>query len=70
MSSRKLLFIAGLLGMAGVLLFSGSLYALALGAPHALWPRTPAGGLLLVAGWALVISLGWRPPPAAAWPSG
>jgi uncharacterized membrane protein YgdD (TMEM256/DUF423 family) len=49
--------------MAGVVLFSGSLYALALGAPLALGPLTPLGGLLLVAGWALVITLGWRQPP-------
>lgn len=47
----------------GVVLFSGSLYALALGAPSALWPLTPLGGLLFVAGWALVITLGWRRPP-------
>jgi len=49
----------------GVLLFSGSLYALALGAPvRWLWPVTPAGGLLLLAGWILVIALGWRRPTA------
>jgi len=53
----------------GVLLFSGSLYALSLGAPvRWLWPLTPAGGLLFLAGWMLVIGLGWRRPttgPAA-----
>ena len=47
----------------GVILFSGSLYALALGAPPALGPVTPLGGLLFVAGWALVITMGWRRPP-------
>jgi uncharacterized membrane protein YgdD (TMEM256/DUF423 family) len=47
----------------GVILFSGSLYALALGAPPALGPITPLGGLLLLAGWTLVIAMGWRPPP-------
>ena len=36
---------------AGVILFSGSLYALALGAPAMLGPVTPVGGLFLVAGW-------------------
>lgn len=61
---------AALCWMGGVLFFSGSLYALALGAPHALWPLTPTGGLLLLTGWALVISLGWRQPPAATAPSG
>ena len=34
----------------GVLLFSGSLYAMALGAPHWLGAITPLGGLSLVAG--------------------
>lgn len=36
---------------AGVLLFSGSLYALALGGPVWLGPVTPLGGLLLILGW-------------------
>ena len=35
----------------GILLFSGSLYALALGAPGWLGPVTPLGGLAFVAGW-------------------
>ncbi|HTT57792.1 MAG TPA: DUF423 domain-containing protein [Opitutaceae bacterium] len=49
----------------GVVLFSGSLYALALGAPvRWFWPVTPAGGLLFLAGWLLVIALGLRRPPA------
>lgn len=56
---------AALCWIGGVMLFSGSLYALALGAPRALWPLTPMGGLLLVAGWALVITMGWRQPPAS-----
>ena len=36
---------------AGVALFSGSLYALALGAPSWLGPITPLGGLCFLAGW-------------------
>ncbi len=44
----------------GILLFSGSLYGLALGAPRALGPVTPVGGVLLLAGWALVATAGWR----------
>ena len=56
---------AALCWIGGIVLFSGSLYALALGAPGALWPLTPMGGLLLVAGWALVITLGWRQPPTS-----
>ena len=41
------------LWVAGTLLFSGSLYALALGAPRWLGPVTPLGGAALIAGWAL-----------------
>ncbi len=41
--------------IAGVFLFSGSLYGLALGGPRWLGPVTPIGGLLLVAGWIAVV---------------
>jgi uncharacterized membrane protein YgdD (TMEM256/DUF423 family) len=44
----------------GTLLFSGSLYGLALGAPHVLGPVTPVGGILLLVGWGLVAIHGWR----------
>jgi uncharacterized membrane protein YgdD (TMEM256/DUF423 family) len=37
---------------AGILLFSGSLYALALGAPRAMGAITPVGGIALLLGWA------------------
>jgi uncharacterized membrane protein YgdD (TMEM256/DUF423 family) len=40
----------------GSLLFSGSLYAMALGAPRWLGAVTPLGGLLFMAGWA---ALAW-----------
>ncbi|HEY4302174.1 MAG TPA: DUF423 domain-containing protein [Candidatus Didemnitutus sp.] len=43
--------------LAGVVLFSGSLYGLALGGPKILGPVTPLGGLSLLVGWALVIRL-------------
>lgn len=46
--------------IAGMILFSGSLYGLALGAPHAFGWITPLGGLLLLAGWGLVAIHGWR----------
>jgi len=39
---------------AGVTLFSGSLYVLALGGPRWLGPITPLGGVLLIVGWFLV----------------
>ena len=35
----------------GILIFSGSLYSLALGAPRIVGAITPVGGLLLIAGW-------------------
>ncbi len=38
----------------GVVLFSGSLYWLALGGPRWLGPVTPFGGIALMAGWLLV----------------
>src|SRR5664280_187177 len=46
--------------IAGMILFSGSLYGLALGAPHAFGWITPLGGLLLLAGWGLVAIHGWH----------
>lgn len=42
---------AGWLLLAGIVLFSGSLYALALGAPRALGMVTPVGGLAFILGW-------------------
>jgi len=45
----------------GVVLFSGSLYCLALGAPITLlWPVTPLGGLALLAGWLLLTWAAFR----------
>ncbi len=44
----------------GVLLFSGSLYVLALGGPRWLGPITPVGGTLLIVGWICVIADGLR----------
>jgi uncharacterized membrane protein YgdD (TMEM256/DUF423 family) len=41
--------------LAGILLFSGSLYGLALGGPKFLGPITPLGGIALLVGWALLI---------------
>jgi len=50
---------------AGVGLFSGSLYWLALGGSiKLLWPITPLGGLALLAGWFLLIRAAWRLPEA------
>ncbi len=40
--------------LGGSLLFSGSLYAMALGGPRWLGAVTPIGGLLFLAGWAVL----------------
>ncbi|HVZ66181.1 MAG TPA: DUF423 domain-containing protein [Lacunisphaera sp.] len=50
----------GLCWTLGVLLFSGSLYWLALGGPRFLGPVTPLGGLLFLAGWLLVAWTAFR----------
>jgi len=42
---------AGWLLFIGIVLFSGSLYALALGAPKGLGAVTPLGGLAFIVGW-------------------
>lgn len=47
----RLLGVAGDLLLAGVVLFSGSLYALLCGAPRGLGILTPVGGLCLMVGW-------------------
>jgi uncharacterized membrane protein YgdD (TMEM256/DUF423 family) len=44
----------------GVLLFSGSLYAHALGGPRFLVYLTPVGGVLLIAGWLLLALAAFR----------
>ncbi len=46
--------------LVGVLLFSGSLYVLALGGPRWLGPVTPLGGAALLVGWFLVAFAGRR----------
>jgi uncharacterized membrane protein YgdD (TMEM256/DUF423 family) len=42
--------------LSGVVIFSGSLYAMAVGGPRWLGAATPVGGLLFLAGWA---TLAW-----------
>lgn len=49
--------VAGWLFAAGILLFSGSLYLLALGSPRSLGMVTPVGGLAFILGW-LALALG------------
>ncbi len=50
--ASKALKLAGLAFILGGFLFSGSLYALVLGAPKAVGMITPMGGLSFLVGWA------------------
>jgi uncharacterized membrane protein YgdD (TMEM256/DUF423 family) len=56
----------GWLFLLGSVLFSGSIYGLALEGPKAvLGPVTPLGGLLLIGGWCLFAWSAWRRSAAA-----
>ena len=52
---------AGLI-IAGIVLFSGALYAASLGAPRFIHVLPPFGGLALIAGWILFAVAIWRLP--------
>jgi uncharacterized membrane protein YgdD (TMEM256/DUF423 family) len=52
LGNARLLVMAGWFFIAGTLIFSGSLYALALTGTSALGAITPFGGLALLIGWA------------------
>jgi uncharacterized membrane protein YgdD (TMEM256/DUF423 family) len=60
MGRRRLLHAACVCWIAGVLLFSGSLFAIALGGPRWLGPMTPIGGVSFLAGWLLLALDSWR----------
>ena len=51
---------AGVLFLAGIVLFSGSLYALALTGTRTLGIVTPFGGVAFIAGWACLAWGAWR----------
>jgi uncharacterized membrane protein YgdD (TMEM256/DUF423 family) len=51
---------AGWCFVAGIVLFSGSLYVMTLTNLRPLGAVTPVGGLCLLAGWALVTAAAWR----------
>lgn len=51
---------AGMLMFAGIVVFSGSLYVLALSGVHWLGAITPLGGLAFIAAWALLAWSAWR----------
>lgn len=46
--------------IAGIVLFSGSLYALALSGVKALGAITPLGGLSFIAGWVILLVAVWK----------
>ena len=58
---------APLLFLVGTAVFSGSLYALALGAPRIVGAITPIGGVMFMAGWAVLalgaLGVGAKTPP-------
>lgn len=54
--------IAGWLFLIGILLFSGSLYLLALTGIHRLGMVTPFGGTAFIAGWFCLALAAWRMP--------
>lgn len=58
--TSSLLMAAGWLFLAGTLIFSGSVYGLALGAPRILGAVAPIGGASLLAGWACLGLAAWR----------
>ncbi len=48
--------------LSGALVFAGTLYAMALGAPRWLGGITPIGGLLMILGWILVAAAAIKRP--------
>ena len=54
---------AGWAMLVGILLFSGSLYALALSGVRALGAITPVGGVGFLVGWVLFALAAWRQTP-------
>ncbi|SFN17689.1 Uncharacterized membrane protein YgdD, TMEM256/DUF423 family [Marinobacter pelagius] len=58
--SRRLLGIAAGFYLAGILLFSGSLYLLVFTGYHWLGPVTPLGGVCFMIGWGLLVTAGLR----------
>lgn len=53
---------AGWCMLLGIVLFSGSLYGLTLGGWKWLGPITPVGGLLLLAGWLMLVVAAFNSP--------
>jgi uncharacterized membrane protein YgdD (TMEM256/DUF423 family) len=58
--AETLLTVAGSAFVAGIVMFSGSLYALCLGAGSLIGPVTPLGGVSLVVGWCALAAALWK----------
>ncbi len=52
--------LAGWLMLAGIVIFCGSLYVMALGGPRWFGAITPIGGLAFLAAWAVLALAAWR----------
>jgi uncharacterized membrane protein YgdD (TMEM256/DUF423 family) len=61
---RRWLGLCGWCLAAGLLLFPGGLYLLAMGAPEALARLVPVGGVLFIAGWVALVVAAVVPRPA------
>ncbi len=60
---RSLFFgLAGWLFILGIMIFSGSIYLVSLGAPAAIGEIAPAGGMSFMLGWVLVAAGVWKAP--------
>jgi uncharacterized membrane protein YgdD (TMEM256/DUF423 family) len=57
---RRVFAVAGMLLLVGIVVFSGSLYLLALTGERWLGTVTPLGGLAFLAGWLLMAIGAWR----------
>lgn len=60
LQSQRWLVASGWTMLAGLVVFSGTLYALAAGGPRWLGAITPVGGTALIAAWALMAVAVWR----------
>jgi uncharacterized membrane protein YgdD (TMEM256/DUF423 family) len=58
----RLLLASGIAFLAGILVFSGSLYLLSFTGIRWLGAITPIGGLALIAGWSLLLVTAWGLP--------
>lgn len=59
-SAAPLLQWSAALVLLGIVLFSGSIYALSFGVPRPFGIITPVGGLALIAGWVVFVVASWR----------